>query len=260
MTITALCRTALLSALLLTPEAFARQIERTFNASPGGTLEVQTQTGSIHVQTHDRNEILVDIEIEGDDEDDFSLEFEHEGDDLTIIGEKESTGSGWWGGNRLRASFTITVPRTFDLDLHTAGGRIETEDLKGDVYARTSGGSIIIGNIEGDVDLRTSGGSIRTEDIVGEIDAHTSGGSIDVTFAKQLTQDATLRTSGGSIKARLPEDVQIDLDASTSGGRVTTEFNVDGRIKKRSIDGEINGGGPRLTLQTSGGSVRVDKI
>jgi len=41
---------------------------------------------------------------------------------------------------------------------------------------------------------------------------------------------------------------------------VSSEFSVDGEIKKRSIRGAINGGGPELVLKTSGGSVRIKEI
>lgn len=258
MSIKTLCSAVLLTTLIVIPQAQARTVERTFSASSGGTLDLHTQVGNISIETHADNEIYVEVAIDGDNEDEFTVDFDHNGSDLSITGERE--GKNWWGGNRVRVDFTITVPKQFNVELHTAGGRIQTDDLSGDVFARTSGGAISVGNIDGDVDLKTSGGSIRTEDIYGEIDAHTSGGSIDVTFARQPTEDASLRTSGGSINARFPENVQIDINASTSGGRVSTEFDVDGRIKKRSIEGEINGGGPEISLHTSGGSVRVDKI
>ncbi len=253
-----LCSAVLLFSLIAIPQALAKTVERRFDSSPGGTLEVDTQVGSITVESHDSNEILVEIEIDGDREDEFSLDFDHDGADLRIFGQRE--GENWWGSNRVRVHFLITVPKEFDVELQTAGGRIETADLTGDVDARTSGGSIQVGNVKGDVELKTSGGSIRTDDIYGEIDAHTSGGSINVTFARQPEEDAKLETSGGSITARFPADVAIDLDASTSGGRVSSDFDVNGRIKKRSIEGEINGGGPRVRLHTSGGSVRVEKI
>jgi uncharacterized membrane protein len=145
------------------------------------------------------------------------------------------------------------------LSARSDGGKIEIEDLIGNVDANTSGGSIKVGNVEGDVDLHTSGGSIRTKNIKGEIDAHTSGGSIDVTFAQQPMNDASLTTSGGSIEATFPADVAIDIDASTSGGRVRSEFDVSGRVKKKSIRGQINGGGPEIELRTSGGSISIEK-
>ncbi|MEW9797848.1 DUF4097 family beta strand repeat-containing protein [Alteromonas sp. CYL-A6] len=249
----------LLAGLLITPAALAKRIERSFSATPGDQLVIRTQVGSIDVETHNSDEILVDIRLEGDGEDDITVRFEEGSDGLTIIGERNDD-AGWWNGNWTKAEFTVTVPAQYNVDVDTAGGSISVADLTGNIDARTSGGSIRVGNVTGDVDLQTSGGSIRTDDIYGEIDAHTSGGSINVTFARQPEQDATLKTSGGTIRARFPADVRMDLDASTSGGRVSTEFDIDGNVKKRSIRGRVNGGGPEITLRTSGGSVSVDKI
>ncbi|MDO6695812.1 hypothetical protein Q4574_21125 [Aliiglaciecola sp. 3_MG-2023] len=79
-------------------------------------------------------------------------------------------------------------------------------------------------------------------------------------MTKQPNKDAELSTSGGSITAYLLDTLAIDIDASTSGGRVRSEFDVDGRVKKQSIRGEINGGGPTLELHTSGGSVSIKKL
>lgn len=75
-----------------------------------------------------------------------------------------------------------------------------------------------------------------------------------------MTEDASLETSGGSITAYLIKDIQVDINASTGGGSVRTDFDIDGRVKKQSIKGEINGGGPELDLHTSGGSVNIRSL
>ncbi len=241
--------------LLATSFANAESIERQFEADPGDRLYLKTDSGSIDIDTHNRDEIKVDVEINGRDADEFEVTFDESSRGLEIRGERDNA-SGW---NNLKVKFYITVPKEYDIEVMTAGGSIRIDDLIGTIDANTSGGSISIGDVEGDVNLHTSGGSIKTESIAGEIDAHTSGGSISVIFAQQPQQDASLTTSGGSITAKLPSDISVDLDASTSGGRVRSEFDVDGRVKKQSIRGEINGGGPKLKLHTSGGSVRVEK-
>jgi hypothetical protein len=53
----------------------------------------------------------------------------------------------------------------------------------------------------------------------------------------------------------------MDVNAKTSGGRVHTDFKValSGEISKRSMKGEMNGGGPELYLRTSGGSIYLRK-
>lgn len=238
-------------------QAKTNQSEQTFTVRSGGTLYVDSDSGSIDVESHDRNSVEVEVKRKGLDQDDFVVEMNQEGNDVRITGERESS---WFGGYNKSVRFIIKVPQTYNVDLNTGGGSIEIMDLNGNVDAFTSGGSIQLGQIKGDVAVKTSGGSIQVEDVAGNIDANTSGGSIKAVISEQPTKDCRLRTSGGSVTAYLNPSIKVDLNASTSGGRVRSEFNVDGTTKKSKIKGTINGGGPELYLKTSGGSVSIKEI
>jgi len=64
--------------------------------------------------------------------------------------------------------------------------------------------------------------------------------------------------SGGSVVVTLAGGIAVDIDASSGGGgSVSSDFEVDGRVRRTSIEGAINGGGPQLHLRTSGGSIRI---
>lgn len=145
------------------------------------------------------------------------------------------------------------------LDVHTSGGSISIGDTKGSVEAKTSGGSITLARIEGDVVARTSGGNIRIEDAAGSVDASTSGGSINARISRQPRGDSRLATSGGTVTVALAPSIRVDLDARASGGGVRSDVPVTvmGTQEDDEIRGQINGGGPKLTLRTSGGGVRV---
>lgn len=247
---------AVASLLFVSAFSFA-DVNETLRASAGGTLDLKTDAGKLIIDTHNEDSVILDVTLDGKNADDMEVTFETDGTNVTIRGDMDSK---WGWGSSIRAEFRVTVPENYNLELDTSGGSIRIKDLTGDVDAHTSGGSIKVGSITGRVKLDTSGGSISTEAIHGPLNAHTSGGSIDVTIAEQLTENAVLDTSGGSISAYIVEDAQIDLDASTSGGRVRTDFDVDGKIKKRSIRGEINGGGPTLKLRTSGGSISIKSL
>ena len=235
--------------VLISSTVFAGELQHSYDVKAGGYLNLETDVGKLVIETHNKDSVDIDIEVSGSRADELEIHHSSDGQNVDITGEFERGGYGW---NNMKVSFTITVPEEYNLDLRTAGGSIKIDDLIGEVQARTSGGSIKIKDIKGDVDLHTSGGSIKTGTVEGDLNAHTSGGSIQASFAQQLTQDAVLDTSGGSITVRMIEDMKVDLDASTSGGRVRSDFEVDGRVKKKSIRGEVNGGGPRLKLHTSG--------
>ncbi|RBP48857.1 DUF4097 family beta strand repeat-containing protein [Arenicella xantha] len=238
-------------------QAKPSQTERTYKVNSGGTLYLDSDSGSVEVESHDRDSIEVRVEKKGANADDFKITISQIGDDIMIAGEKN--GGGFFGYN-LSVRYEIKVPKRYNVELDTGGGSIEITDLEGTVAARTSGGSIELGKIVGDVDVKTSGGSISIDDVAGNLNAHTSGGSIKAKISKQPTENSRLTTSGGSVTAYLAEDIAVDITASTSGGRVTSDFDVDGKVKKTSIRGKINGGGPTLTLKTSGGSVRIKEL
>lgn len=164
--------------------------------------------------------------------------------------------------------------------LHTSGGSIEIDGATAPVEARTSGGSIRVGNTQGRVDARTSGGSItlarvagavyaRTsggnivvEEATGSVDASTSGGSIRAQLSGPITADSKLATSGGGVTVSLGRGVAVDLDARASGGGVSSDvpITIMGRQDNDELKGKINGGGPTLTLRTSGGGIRVKSL
>lgn len=149
------------------------------------------------------------------------------------------------------------------VDVRTSGGSLQLADIEGDVTARTSGGSIQADQLNGRSDVRTSGGNIKLTDFKGQVDASTSGGSVSVRLIDQPTGDCSFKSSGGSVKVSLPENVAVDVDAQTSGGRASSDFavvsTIQGKPKQNVIRGKINGGGPLIVAQTSGGNVQLGK-
>ncbi len=149
------------------------------------------------------------------------------------------------------------------VDVNTSGGSIRIGDVNGAVDAHTSGGSITIERAQGPVKAKTSGGSINVNEVFGAVDASTSGGSVNARMNSQPRGDCRLTTSGGSVNVHMPENVRFDIDAKTSGGSVKTDFRVtmqvQGKVKKNKLEGEVNGGGPLLYLRTSGGNIHINR-
>ncbi|MCP5047783.1 MAG: DUF4097 family beta strand repeat protein [bacterium] len=284
-------------------------IKKSFNVKQGGTLELESDLGSVHVSESGGDtltvEVIKKVGTSNEDKaqrvfDDFVLDFEHNGGDLRIEGDFKRNNSvfSWVSGKRLKVRYNITVPKRYNLQMHTKGGSISVSEIEGDVKAKTSGGSLTfdyvkgtvrgrtsggsiklegcsgnadvntsggsirIGKVKGEVKAHTSGGSIRVQEVMGTINASTSGGSVSATISKQPTADCKLTTSGGSVTVHLAEGIKVDVDAKTSGGRVHTDFpvTVKGELSKRKLHAKINGGGPELYLKTSGGSIRIKKI
>ena len=147
-------------------------------------------------------------------------------------------------------------------DVSTSGGSIKIGDVDGDVDANTSGGSISIDRSKGNVVASTSGGSISVDEVMGDIDASTSGGSVTAHISQQPKGECRLETSGGNVSVYLAKNIAVDLDAKANGGRVTSDFDVSlvGELRKTRMRGKINGGGPKLYLRTSSGTVKIREL
>jgi len=297
--------TACLAALTITatPASAAERLERkTLPATSGGNLTFKAVVGTIDIKTHDKDEVVYEGEVKpgngwfgggSDLIDRLEFEYENSGGDVKVAMK-------WKNNDRprsvnLNARHTLLVPARYNVEVHTAGGKIEGSDINGKVSAHTSGGSIRFGKVSGEVKARTSGGSITLEDIkgnadvstsggsirvgrvdgdvaantsgggitvgevTGEMKGHTSGGSINAALARQINESLELSTSGGSINLTVPDDFKADLNASTSGGRVDCDLPLQGTVKRSSVNGKVNGGGPKVSLSTSGGSIKVAK-
>jgi len=254
-----------IALILMTTFVQAKTINKSFDVQQGDQLALEADIGSIDINTHNKNTVLVNIEIDGQNQDSVKVNFNHTADKVFINSELKSKRkgliSGLFGGNyNAKVTYNITVPESFNVNIDTSGGSINIEDLTGKINAHTSGGSITLEEITGAVDIETSGGSITLNDILGAINAHTSGGSIKVKLPNGPISDSDIRTSGGTITAYLAKDIALDIIAKTNGGRVSSEFNVNGISSKQSIKGSINGGGAKMILKTSGGNVHIKKI
>lgn len=201
----------------------------------------------------------------------YAADMRTSGGSITVDGLKESVRVKSSGGSLTLINLaggaegetsggTVRVDHcTGGIDVRTSGGGITALDTTGVVTLRTSGGSINAERIKGRLDARTSGGTVTIRQLDGPVIAKSSGGSVSAEFISAPTEECSLSTSGGSVTAILPGDAAFDLDASTSGGGVHTEFAVTGSVKGGTIESPVNGGGPKLKLRTSGGSIRVEK-
>jgi DUF4097 and DUF4098 domain-containing protein YvlB len=273
-----------------------RTFDQHFTAPPGGRLTVDTDVGAITVVGHSARDLTVHADISGTDADHIKISAEQTANGVTVIG--RSTEGGWFhfgfGSNRVR--ITVDLPSDYPvelktsggpievravsaqvrgstsggaielrdiagaIDMHTSGGGIDAENLKGSVRLRSSGGPLDIANVTGDLDVHTSGGGIDLRNIDGKIDAETSGGGVHV--EARSNHGISLSTSGGPVTLLLPADVHAFVDAETSGGHVRSEIpvSVTEVAEPNHLRGQINGGGERIALHSSGGGIHIEKL
>ena len=94
-----------------------KEVNRDFDVKPGGTLLIDSDRGSIEIQTSESDKVEVRILLTARTSresraeeifEDFSLDFEQDGDNIKIQGDY-SRNSGWFSSNnnKLRVEFQV---------------------------------------------------------------------------------------------------------------------------------------------------------
>ena len=314
---------AIFCAIAFSVSAWAAEqdlTEKTFEAKPGGTLEMHVDRGSIKILTGDGEKVDIKVVRElkrGSKEEarrayeEHKIEMTQNGDTVLIRSEQPGFLKGLKNRN-LQVDYTISVPAKFNLDLKTSGGNIDVAELEGTIEVHTSGGNITtaaidgpvdarttggnidvtgaksaelhtsggnikIGNVDGKVVARTSGGNITTQNISGAADVSTSGGHINIKNAKgavkaktsggdikaeiadAITGNSSLKTTGGNIDLVIVEKSAANLTAKTTGGQVRSDIEGEFNKQRTQLVAKLNGGGPELLLETTGGNVRISQ-
>jgi DUF4097 and DUF4098 domain-containing protein YvlB len=165
---------------------------------------------------------------------DSPLMITKEGETVTVRARPNRTHHQNWSGQMtMDARYIVRLPKEYNVDLHTSGGAIVVNGIKGEIKSNTSGGELKFTALQGPIDARTSGGNIAMKDCAGETRISTSGGGIEIDNGSGRL-DA--RTSGGSIAVH---QFSGDTEVRTNGGKLTLE-NVKSKLFGRTSAGSID--------------------
>ena len=246
-------------ASVASEENFSQQIDVT----PGGKLIVDLDFGTVQVGAGADGKVSLEahrrVEFGNEAKEKEYLAaapitVSREGNVVTVRARRKESWFNWnFGHSRMEATYTLHVPKKFDLDLRTSGGDISAVDISGDLKAHTSGGKLQFANLEGTLGATTSGGSIEIEDCRAPMQIKTSGGDISVVNDTGILQ---ARTSGGRIEVR---NLSGDADLETSGGNLILE-RIKGKLVGRTSGGSIHTSIPGevlgdMQLKTSAGNI-----
>jgi hypothetical protein len=145
--------------------------------------------------------------------------------------------------NDVVVDFELSVPAGLSFVARSVNGRIEAENLGGDVAAFTVNGRI----------------RVAAE---GHVEAETVNGSIEAAMGKaDWKESASFKTVNGSVRLALPGGANTLLRVETVNGSIANEFPLNGPAKqtRRELSGVIGQGGRELQVRTVNGSVMIRK-
>lgn len=146
-------------------------------------------------------------------------------------------------GFQVSINFTIYVPEGINaINLYTGAGNIDVEDISTELSIVTGAGNI-------DIEKVTAMGNNKLSTGAGNIDFD---GNVDAIEAFEVS------TGAGNIDFEIPEASKISLQAHTGVGRLSGSFIQKDENNKHTFEGDINGGGPIVNINSGVGNVSVD--
>lgn len=264
----------LLSAATASAVTLKENFDKTVPLKPGSEVTLRNVNGALTFEAWDRDEVRIEAEKKvraGSDEaarkvmSQVKIEVTPSAGGLKIETHlPKKSGGGffdWLFNNQVNADVTyrVHVPRRAAVDAQTDNGAVTLAGTRGKVRVETTNGAVDVKDVQGDVVAGSTNGGITATRIAGALKAGTTNGAIDADLIS-VPQGSDLRfeSTNGGISVRLPRDARLSVDASTTNGRVHSDFDVPGAAKgKRSLKGDINGGGGRLVLSTTNGSIEI---
>lgn len=248
------------AAILLVPAAygsdrqgsFTEEFHNVYPLTAQGRIELENINGPVHITGWDRDEVKVDavksawskerldeakIEVR-EGQNDLSIRTRYPDHDRTF-----NFGSDDEHNNPARVEYTITVPRKARLDeIKLVNGRLDIQDVSGEVRASCVNGRIQARNLQGPVSLET---------VNGELDA-----SVDQLPSSELK----LSSVNGRLRVTLPSDARAELKASTISGNISDDFGlpvIRHQYVGRSLHGQLGGGGTLVRLSNVNGTIEI---
>jgi len=171
--------------------------------------------------------------------------------------------------------YDVTAPKGTQLEANSGSGDLRLQDLGGPLKANTGSGSIEASGFSGRVQLETGSGDIRAQlQAANDVKATTGSGSIhllgaegalfaetgsgDMEIGGHPGSDWKIETGSGSVTLTVGNS-HFTLDASTGSGSVHSDppITTHGALERHHIQGDVNGGGPTVRVETGSGDIRI---
>src|SRR5262249_34902409 len=121
----------------------AEEFNKTYNVTGTPLLRLETNEASVRLRSCDCKQVQAHVDIQGYKPDQVKITESQSGDQINLaVRTKDRHISINFGGSHRWIRIELTVPQQSNLDVHTSDGRIDAENIQGDIRLNTSDGRI----------------------------------------------------------------------------------------------------------------------
>lgn len=231
-------------------------------------VKVHLNSGSVTVKGTARKDVLITYEGKSDDNDD------DDDDDGNKQGLRKISGGTLDIEATQNENYVVVKSDSWNNEINVVVEVPMSVDLQVQTY---NNGDLMVRSIQGVVEMTNYNGEISAENISGSVVATTYNGEIKVSFDK-VTENTPMSfsTYNGDIDLTFPATFKASLKMKTEQGDIYTGFDVNlmksSPVEKKDtkagtykvvinewMKGDINGGGPEITVKNYNGDIYVRK-
>ena len=140
----------------------------------------------------------------------------------------------------------------------TGSGDVQFDDVDGSINADTGSGNVKVAGLSGELKADTGSGDVKASGAIVTFDADTGSGNVSINSSVAPTGKCIAAAGSGKVRVELPANAAFTISAGTGIGDVKCTFPVENeKDSKNTIKGDVNGGGPKLSLATGSGNIQV---
>jgi hypothetical protein len=266
---------------LTTAPLQSKEFRKTVEVQSGGDFSLETDKGSVRLTSWNNNQVEIYARIDAPENEsaDYGREAV-EGARIDITGDSRAltVRSNFDGvpnkGNVLNQSKTlphihyeIRAPRNLNLHIEVDRSKLEVQGFNGKIRLQLDRSPLVASDLEGEVQVSIDRGSINFNNLRGslKIDADRTSGEFR---ALQLSGDSSIEIDRGTFDLGLASSQGLSIIANLSKrSGFSSDFEVNrplssgkGRDRdNKSFEGTINGGGPKLAIESDRGTINLKR-
>jgi hypothetical protein len=139
-------------------------------------------------------------------------------------------------------------------------------------YRETSwnGGNFNLSDVDGEIEIKLNNGSATLTNVSGPVVANATNGFLKIKFSRvEQNKPSAISSINGDVDITLPVNTKASLKLRSINGEIYTDFDLN--LKKdtktdlpkiaggNNIDGQINGGGVEMSINTINNNIFIRK-
>lgn len=182
-----------------------RKIEKTFSVNDNAEVEVTNKYGKVHINTWQKNEVQLTIEILVEDKNEERAQERLENIEIEIFAdpsrvtaitsiESMKSSGGWWpsgwnsdnGNHKMEINYTLFIPQTNSIDINNKYGNVYVDDLLGNANVVVKYGNLDAEKLAGErssIELGYGNGKIA---LMEEADVEVKYSNLEIDECRNL--------------------------------------------------------------------------